>query len=109
MKSDSIVAFNGFTTDTVRVNSQIIFNKDGFIINSDNSVLSFLTFNSQFDKQDYRIFYDTGLVLSDSLNSVIYQNNKYASQVVIYLGDNGIKIMKKDKTYILFKNVKNKL
>lgn len=110
IKSNSLIAYNGFTTDTVNIKSQIIFNKDGFIINSDNKVLSFLTINSQFDKQDFRIFYDTGHTLQDTLLnqiSAIYHNEKYGNQVVIYfIGDN-IKMMKKDKTYIIFKKNQN--
>ena len=108
-KSDSIVAFSGFTIDTIKTNTQIVFNTDGFVINSDYRVLSFLTINSQFDKQDYRMFYDTGHVLTDTvLNqiSAIYHNDKYATQVVIYFVDDDMRMIKKDKTYLIFKNIK---
>ena len=86
-----------------------MFNTDGFVINSDYRVLSFLTINSQFDKQDYRMFYDTGHVLTDTVlnqTSAIYHNDKYATQVVIYFVDDDMRMIKKDKTYLIFKNIK---
>ena len=110
LESDSIVCSTGSTLDcSAKATTKIFFNKDGFIINSDIRVLSFIAINSQFDKDDYRIFEDTGHSLQDTTtnqNSAIYHNEKYATQVVIYFIGNDMKMIKKDKTYLIFKNIK---
>lgn len=111
-KYDSVYCFSGTTVDSSRVESSFFFHQKGFIVHSDIRVLSFITINSQFDKDDYRIFEDTGHTLYDSTlnqDGVIYHNEKYKTQVVIYFDKEKkyMKLYKKDKSFLIFSGIKD--
>ena len=106
---DSVEIYNGVKGKKPfkkKLTTKFEFDSIGFVMEAkDTRILAFFSPNSNLDDEDYRFFNDTGYSLKDTnLNQTgaIYQEDIYKLQVAMYFIGKNVKLLKRDKTYVLF-------
>ena len=103
--------FNGIDTIHLPLKSEFIFQNSGFVLlANDKELLDFVVpYSSLYENFDARAFGDTRKTYLDSAsnqNCTIYEAFKYKTQILLVFLNTDIKIVKKNKTYIKFYNIK---
>lgn len=104
IKYDSIKIVTPYDTTKMKVENYFYFNRCSFVLISESSRIYDILIPAvhSFDATGIRILQDTGQKLEDG--AIIYESEIHKRQIAIYFYDEmkKIKILKKDKTGIIF-------